>query len=248
MRTLGGVPAPSAAAVAVVAAGFVQAFPAATWIPAVRRHVPSLWGLGDADHVALSFDDGPDPVSTPAFLEMLGALGVRATFFVVGERAARHPDLVHAIADAGHEIGLHGWTHRYGLWARPRLGWCIDATVAVSGQRPVWFRPPYGVLSLTSAIEARRCGLRPVLWSAWGRDWRAQATRESVLDDLAPGLVGGGTLLLHESGHTCSADAWRTTLAALPDVVGRCEERGLRVGPLADHGIGQAISRPLSRP
>src|SRR5687768_6006419 len=69
-----------------------------------RRYLPWLAGIGSSDHVAITFDDGPDPASTPAFLEELDRLGMRATFFMLGVNAAAHPGLAAEVADAGHEV------------------------------------------------------------------------------------------------------------------------------------------------
>lgn len=80
--------------------------PAATWLPAVRRLLPGLAGAGAADHVALTFDDGPDPRSTPRFLDELARLGCRATFFVLGEMLERHPALGRRVVADGHEIAV----------------------------------------------------------------------------------------------------------------------------------------------
>src|SRR4051794_5128407 len=88
--------------------------PAATWLPGVRLLLfPGLSGHGRRDHIALTFDDGPDPASTPRFLDVLDALGVRATFFVLGESVMRHPALVRETTRRGHELGVHGWTHAW---------------------------------------------------------------------------------------------------------------------------------------
>jgi peptidoglycan/xylan/chitin deacetylase (PgdA/CDA1 family) len=214
-----------------------QILPAATWLPRVRARLPSLSGIGASDHVALTFDDGPDSRATPQFLDLLRAHDVRATFFLVGERISRAPDVVRRMVDEGHEIGVHGWRHQYTLVASPRLERCVDALADVCGARPQWFRPPYGVLSASALVEARRCGLRPVLWTAWAKDWRADATAESVRAMLEPGIVGGATLLLHDSGSAQTPMTWTSALGALPEVLALCAERGLRVGPLADHGV-----------
>jgi hypothetical protein len=92
-------------------------------------------------------------------------------------------------------------------------------------------------LSTEALVAARRNGLRPVLWTAWGWDWTASATPASVLETLAPGLMGGATLLLHDSDITSAPDAWKSTLGALPEVVHRCRAAALAVGPLRDHGV-----------
>ncbi|WP_169946721.1 polysaccharide deacetylase family protein [Microbispora sp. H11081] len=230
---------------AFAAAGLalLHAGPGATWLPSVRRLLPSLAGEGDPGHVALTFDDGPDPRSTPLFLDELDRLGCRATFFLLGELLDRHPDVGRSIARAGHEVAVHGWRHGNALVARPgrvtaEIGRAARLVTAVTGARPSWYRPPYGVLSAEALFAARRHGLRPVLWTAWGVDWTAWATAGSVLRTLEPGLRGGATLLLHDCDHTSAPGSWRSALGALAGVVGRCRAAGLRVGTLGAHGVG----------
>jgi peptidoglycan/xylan/chitin deacetylase (PgdA/CDA1 family) len=227
------------AATTVVA---VHAGPAATWLPVVRLVLPRIAGRGAADHVALTFDDGPDPRSTPCFLRELGRLGCSATFFVLGEMLERHPDLGRRIVADGHELGVHGWRHDNALTARPGsvaagIRRTTELIGEVTGARPSWYRPPYGVLSAEGLLAARRQRLRPVLWSAWGRDWTATADERSVLAALEPGLRGGATVLLHDTDHTSAPGCWRSALGALPELVGRCRTAGLRVGPLRAHGL-----------
>ncbi len=225
-------------------AGLALAYagPAATWLPAVRRLLPGLAGAGAPGHVALTFDDGPGPRATPLFLDELARLGCRATFFVLGERLAAHPWLGRRMAGEGHEVAVHGWRHVNALRARPgrvtaELGRAVRLVGEVTGAAPVWYRPPYGVLSAEALVAARRLGLRPILWTAWGRDWTATATPASVLATAAPGLRGGATLLLHDFPRCPAPDPWRAALAALPDLVAACREHGLIVGPLRDHGL-----------
>ncbi|MFH8336753.1 polysaccharide deacetylase family protein [Streptomyces sp. AM6-12] len=243
-------PAPSARALRTAAAllplGLAGAHigPAATWLPAVRLPLfPRLAGTGARHHVALTFDDGPDPVATPRFLDALDALGVRATFFVLGESAVRHPALVAEAARRGHELAVHGWSHdrpwRPAL-AGERAGVARTARAVhdLTGRRPRWYRPPYGILTSSRWLAARRAGLRPVLWSAWGKDWRADATAESVRALVTAQLRGGGTILLHDSDRQSAPGCWRSALDALPGIVRDCREAGLTVGPLGEHGIG----------
>ncbi|MFF3671146.1 polysaccharide deacetylase family protein [Microtetraspora malaysiensis] len=216
--------------------------PAATWLPAVRRLTPRLAGVGADGHVALTFDDGPDPRSTPRFLDELERLGCRATFFVLGEMLDRHPGLGRRIAEHGHEVAVHGWRHDNALLARPgrmtiELARAAELVAAVTGRPPAWYRPPYGALSAETLVAARLLGLRPVLWTAWGRDWTPTASPDSVVAALAPGLRGGATLLLHDTDHTAAPGCWRSALGALPRLVAACRAAGLRVGPLRDHGI-----------
>ena len=214
-----------------------QIAPAATWLPAVRQLFPGLSGVGRADHVALTFDDGPDPDSTPAFLNLLSGFGARATFFLVGQRIRQSPEIVRRIVDEGHEVAVHGWRHKYLFAQSPQLGRCVDAVAEVAGVRPVWFRPPYGVVTATALAAASRYELRTVLWTRWAKDWTADATADSVHNMLAPGIAGGATLLLHDAGCSRSPDAWRSTLQALPRVLRECADHGLQVGTLASHGV-----------
>ena len=230
---------PLAAGMAVA----VQVGPAATWLPRVRRALaPSLLGRGDLSSVALTFDDGPHPDGTPAVLDALDELGWTATFFVLGAQARRHPEVVAETVRRGHEIAVHGDEHRY-LIARPPwaayddLRRAVDSVADITDSAPRWWRPPYGVLSGPALVAAHRLGLQPVLWSAWGRDWRAGATPRSVVDDLLASPPGGGTLLLHDSDVTSASGSWRTTVAALPLLAERMEASALRVNALQSHGV-----------
>jgi peptidoglycan/xylan/chitin deacetylase (PgdA/CDA1 family) len=227
------------AALAVAA----HAAPALTSIaPLRRRLLPGLSGTGQPDHVALTFDDGPDPRSTPAFLDLLRAQNVRATFFLLGNMLSRAPELGAELVAAGHEVAVHGWEHRCLLARGPRATYddmarARDLIATVTGQQPRWFRPPYGVLTIAALNAARRLDLAPVLWTAWGRDWEAGATPESVLATATARLRGGGTVLLHDSDCTSAPGSWRHTLAALPELIEGVRDRRLRIGPLAEHGI-----------
>lgn len=224
----------------VVAAEFVPGLAAIG--PLRRRLLPALAGAGRPDHVALTFDDGPDPASTPRFLEALDRLGWRATFFMLGTMARRAPSLVAEVAAVGHEIALHGEEHRSHLLRSPRavmddLARGAAALGDVTGVAPRWHRPPYGGLSGGTLLAARRLGLTVVLWGAWGRDWRAEATPESVLADLSRTLVGGTTVLLHDSDCTSAPGAWRSALGALPALADYVAAHGWSVGTLEDHGL-----------
>ena len=230
------------AAAAGVAA---QVGPAATWLPPVRRVLtPGLLGCGAPHSVAVTFDDGPHPQGTPAVLDQLDRLGWRATFFVLGEQARRYPDEVREAARLGHEIAVHGDAHRYLVTRGPRsaaadLRRAHDTVADLLGAAPRWWRPPYGVLSGPALLAAKRLGLRPVLWSAWGRDWRAGASPASVVAELTARPPAAGTLLLHDSDVTSAPGAWRTTVAALPLLAERVAADGLRAAPLSEHGIGR---------
>jgi peptidoglycan/xylan/chitin deacetylase (PgdA/CDA1 family) len=209
----------------------------------VRRVWPRLSGEGRPDHVALTFDDGPDPDSTPAVADSLGELGVRATFFVLGEEMLRLPSVGRRLIHEGHELAVHGWDHRCLAWRTPRatrldLLRCRELLTSCTGRTPRWFRPAYGVLTLAALRAARELELTPLWWSRWGRDWTAGATAESIVGRLGAGRLGGSVLLLHDApAGRAAPGAWRETLRALPMLVDRCHADGLTVGPLEDHGL-----------
>lgn len=213
--------------------------PAASSIAPLRRRLsPRLSGISGLPHVALTFDDGPDQMSTPRFLDLLAAHGRTATFFLLGEYLSRHRGLVAEMAARGHELGMHGWDHRCVVLTRPSvlsddIVRTADLVTDITGEPVRWYRPPYGVLTTAALLAARRAGLRTVLWSAWGRDWEARATPESVLRTLSHTLGAGGTVLLHDSDRTSAPGSWWTTLAATQTLLATCA--GSELGPLRDH-------------
>jgi peptidoglycan/xylan/chitin deacetylase (PgdA/CDA1 family) len=231
------------AGASVAGAALVQLWPATSgWRPARNLLAPRLSGVGRAGHVALTFDDGPDPASTPAFLDALDLLGWKATFFMLGGMASAWPELTAEVAQRGHEVAVHGYTHsnhlRHGPgWVGRELLATRDKLAELTGVTPVWVRPPYGALSASTFVGARRSGLKTVLWTTWGRDWRAHATPESIVDDVQRTLVRGATVLLHDSDCTSAPASWKATLAALPVLAEHWDAAGLTVGPLADHGL-----------
>jgi peptidoglycan/xylan/chitin deacetylase (PgdA/CDA1 family) len=229
----------AAALAPLLAAGVANSLPALTARGPVRRLTPRLAGEGRPGGVALTFDDGPDPLGTPAVLRELAALGWRATFFLLGSQVRRHPAIARLVVDSGHEIAVHGAVHLPHLIRTP-TGIRRDLRTAtreieeVTGVAPRWFRPPYGVLTTGTLWAARELGLRPVLWTAWGLDWRAGRPEDvaaTVLGQLRP----GGTVLLHDSDCTSRPGSWRSTVAALPLLAAGLRDRGLEVRTLREH-------------
>jgi peptidoglycan-N-acetylglucosamine deacetylase len=226
---------------AAAAAATFQAGPGLTALRPVRTALfPRLSGRGAADHVAITFDDGPDPAATPHFLDVLASHRVRATFFMLGSMVDRSPGLAAEVAAAGHEVAVHGFEHRYLPLRGPRatrddLKRARDSVSDATGSVPLLFWPPYGVLSTAALVTARQLGLTPVLWTAWGREWTAGASPGSVYATLTAGLEGGGTVLLHDSDCTSPAGSWRAALGALPMLLADCAAQGLRAGPAGEH-------------
>lgn len=226
---------------ALGAAALLHVTPGAVaWRRARCKLLPSLSGVGRSDHVALTFDDGPDPVSTPLILDALDAFGWRATFFCLGSQARQAPEIVEDIVARGHEVGVHGETHRSHL-RRATPGVLRDVTAGraaledLTGRPVTWFRPPYGAVSMSTLVAARRTGLRLVLWTSWGLDWKPGATGDTVASNVARTFVPGATVLLHDSDVTSSPYSWKATIDALPVLAGRWHGEGMEVGPLSEH-------------
>lgn len=233
---------PVTTSVAALAAAYAAyCAPAVTALPGLRRRLlPALSGVGPAGHVALTFDDGPSRASTPLFLSRLAASGVHATFFLLGALGQRDPGLIREIVAAGHEVAVHGWDHACLTRLSPRATYdriarARDCVAAAAGALPRWYRPAYGVLTAGALAACRRLDLAPRLWTAWGRDWRADATPQSIYRTATRALTGGGTLLLHDADSASAPGAWRGTLAALPYLVVWARQRRLTLGPLRDH-------------
>ncbi|ABP53124.1 polysaccharide deacetylase family protein [Salinispora tropica] len=236
---------------AVVAGGaVVHALPVVTASGALRRRCwPRLAGVGAASRIALTFDDGPSRTSTTRFLRALERADVRATFFLLGTLLDRDPGLGREMAAAGHELAVHGWEHRNLLCRSPAATYADiararDTVAAVTGASPLWYRPPYGVLTVSALLACRRLGLTPRLWTTWGRDWDATRSPAVIWETIVQDLDGGGTLLLHDSDHAASPGAWRGALAILPRLVSWAQERELTIGTLGAHEETEAAREP----
>jgi peptidoglycan/xylan/chitin deacetylase (PgdA/CDA1 family) len=181
---------------------------------------------------AITFDDGPHAQGTPAVLEILAERETQATFFLVGEQVLRNPAPAAEIVAAGHAIGLHCHRHRNLLrlapWqVRDDVNRAQAAIEDATGVSPALYRPPYGILNASALRIARRAGRRTLLWSHWGRDWRARATPESIAACVTQGVGQGSILLLHDADDYSAPDSWQRTAQALPRVLDVLVERGI---------------------
>lgn len=224
--------APAVLAGAGVAGAALWCGPAlAVHAPAVARALRVPRTLERGTGVALTYDDGPHPEGTPAVLEALREHGVKATFFLVGEQVERYPELARNIVQEGHEPAVHGYRHRNQMRLAPQtfaddLERALATIAEVCRQPPVWYRPPYGIFTLSGLAAVRRRGLRPQLWSKWGRDWRAGPPRE-IATRATRALTGGDVILLHDADWYSSAGSHRSTAAATPAIVERVRSKEL---------------------
>nr|WP_269778552.1 polysaccharide deacetylase family protein [Microlunatus antarcticus] len=156
-----------------------------------------------APEIVLTFDDGPDPVGTPAVLDALAAHGATATFFVLMTRVRRHPELLARVRREGHEIGLHGVDHQRltrfsGAEVRARTAAARAELEALTGEPLRWFRPPYGAQIPATWLAVRRTGLMPVLWGPTTWDWRDLPQDDRVAKALQ-GARAGAVVLGHDA-------------------------------------------------
>jgi len=196
------------AACAGVAAG-VYAY-ASMW-PSSRLFGIALTAPARPGEIALTFDDGPNATWTPKLLDILAAHDVRATFFLLGERAKAEPELVRRIARAGHLIGNHTWAHpnlarSSSELIQEELKRTQQALQQITGVPAKFFRPPYGARRPEVFRIAREMGLVPVLWNAMVPDWSDPspdriATRIMNKIDRLRQSGRAANVVLHDGGH-----------------------------------------------
>lgn len=184
------------------------------WVMDTMRHGPR-----SGARIALTFDDGPDPARTPALLDALDDLGVKATFFCVGDRVDAHPELCARIAREGHEIGNHTYSHRYlplapAASVERELRAADRAIAEATGQVPTLARPPYGGRSPWTVRAFARLAKRLVLWDVNSFDWKGRPPREvaaRVLDRVKPGSI----VLFHDTHAERTITTLRLLVPAL---------------------------------
>ena len=174
--------------------------------------------------MVLTFDDGPHPEGTPDVLELLACAGARAMFFLIGEQVQRRPGLAAEIVAAGHAVAVHGYRHRLQMRLRARevtedLTRAAGVIADAAGVEPCWHRPPYGIYSPAGLAAARDAGLKPLLWSRWGKDWRKLTTPERIAARVTEGVSAGDVILLHDADFYSARNSHRRTVAALRVIV-----------------------------
>ncbi|MYV65105.1 polysaccharide deacetylase family protein, partial [Streptomyces sp. SID2131] len=191
-------------------------------LPPVRQR-PFLSVSGAGHSMVLTFDDGPDPRYTPGILDTLRRHDCRAMFFVCGEMAVENQDLLRRMADEGHVVGNHSWSHPLIPKLRPsrirdELGSTSEVVERALGTAPLWYRAPYGAWNRHSFEIGAELGMEPLAWTVDTLDWTepgADSIVRRVLDGAAPGVV----VLNHDAGgdRSQSVAALRRYLPRLLD-------------------------------
>ncbi len=185
---------------------------------------------GNPRQLALTYDDGPNDPYTLRLLEVLAKHEVRATFFMIGRYVQQRPQLARAVAQAGHAIGNHTFTHPNLVFCsemqtRIQLGECNRAIEDAVGQAPKLFRPPFGGRRPSTLRVARELGLAPVMWDVTCFDWSAQSSL-AIERKAVKGIHGGNIILLHDGSHKQLGLDRSHTVAATDALLARSKAEG----------------------
>jgi peptidoglycan-N-acetylglucosamine deacetylase len=186
--------------------------------------------------IALTFDDGPDPVWTPRLLDLLADIGARATFFVIAPRAARRPDLIARMADEGHSVGVHCTEHarhpsRDIAWGR-NDAWQSRARLRAMNACPRLWRTPWGELAWWTGRVAREQRLRLVHWTVDTHDWRGD-TAQQMFDATRGRLQDGAIVLAHDGiGPGARRTDVAHTLGFVELAAAQARDDGIELGAL----------------
>lgn len=179
--------------------------------------------------VALTFDDGPDPIDTPAILDILSKKHVRATFFVLGDAAQSYPNLLKRLKNEGHEIGNHSYSHDY---QQRRMIEEINKTdkviFAATGIHSYFYRPPGGIISNSQLKSIKLNGQIVALWSVDSKDWQNPGVKQIVIN-VQKTVFPGAIVLLHDGGYQRSQ-----TVNALGPIIDSLQAKGYRFVTLSE--------------
>jgi len=213
------------AAATAVAAGYQSMAPTGQWYGRTFTGLPR-----DTKQIALTYDDGPNDPHTLRLLEVLARHSVRATFFLIGRYVEHRPDIVREIANAGHVVGNHTFTHPLLIFKskseiREELTRCRAALQNAIGEHSNLFRPPFGGRRPATLRVARDLGLAPILWNVTGYDWSAPPA--AVIErKVSRRICGGDVILLHDGGHKQMGTDRSQTVQATDHLIERYKSEG----------------------
>ena len=227
-------------------------WPSNPWLDHAHTRLPEA--AAQRGWVALTLDDGPDPVVTPQVLDILEAHGARASFFCIGHKVRRHPELVREIVRRGHSVENHGdaHAHSFAFWGPERMrkdiAACQQTIFEACGQWPRYFRPTAGFRPPWLDWVMARMGLRQVLWSARAFDTCKQSPGR-VVKNLCARLKPGGVILLHDGNSPVDADNQALVVKVLPELLSAlrqahcvCVPLSQAMEPAPSHAATGAVS------
>ncbi|MFF2885336.1 polysaccharide deacetylase family protein [Paenibacillus sp. NPDC057967] len=194
-------------------------------------------GSRDKRNVSLTFDDAPDPRVTPEILDTLSQYHIRATFFIVGDRAAKHPELVKRIMREGHVIGNHSYNHavlsKLPLAQFQQQIWKTDGIIKrIVGVSPRLVRPPYGEMKPQQIAWGKENGFTVVNWDVDSEDWRNNPSSARVLANIKKTLQPGSIILQHAGGG--DRQDLSGTIHALPVLIEMLQGKGYNIVTLPE--------------
>lgn len=215
----------STAIAASAAAGYQSMAPTGQWF---GRTFAS--GSRGSKQIALTYDDGPNDPHTLKLLEVLAKHNVQATFFMIGRYVQQRPDIARAVAEAGHVIGNHTFTHplltfKSASQTRTELVDCRKALQDAIGEHSNLFRPPFGGRRPATLSIARELGLEPIMWNVTGYDWNAPPAAE-IERKVVRQMHGGDVILLHDGGHRAPGADRAQTVIATENLIRQYKDEG----------------------
>jgi len=228
-----------AAAAAVSAAGYQTMSPTGQWYGRTFVGLPA----GSKD-LALTYDDGPNDPDTLRLLEVLARHNVRATFFLIGRYVMQRPDIVREIANAGHAIGNHTFSHPNLIftWTRQtrnEMERCQQALHDAVGEHSRLFRPPFGGRRPGTLRIARAVGLEPIMWRVSGHDWKGRPA-EYIERTVHARVRGGDVILLHDGEHSAIGADRSQTVIATDRLIAKYESQGYEFVTIPEMMLEQA--------
>jgi len=214
-----------AAGAALVSAGYQSMAPTGQWFGKAFHGLPR-----GSKQIALTFDDGPNDPHTVHLLDVLAKHNVHATFFLIGRYVQRRPDIAHEVAQQGHVVGNHTFTHPFLTFSsvtaiRNEIQQCRAAIADAVGEHSNLFRPPWGARRPAVFRAVRQLGLEPVMWSITGYDWDAPST-EYIQKKVTSRIRGGDVVLLHDGGHKAFGTDRSKTVEAVDRLITRYKTQG----------------------
>jgi peptidoglycan-N-acetylglucosamine deacetylase len=185
--------------------------------------------------VALTFDDGPDPIWTPLVLDILASVGARATFFVVVPRAVRYPSLISSMRERGHDVAFHCVEHvRHDAMTHKEIEADVGSGLLVLGRSVRYWRTPWGLITPATEEVADKHRLRLVGWTADTQDWRG-GTPEEMLARTRGGISAGAIVLMHDGvGPGATREGCAATVDLVRPLVALVRSQGLEPATLGE--------------
>lgn len=222
---VGALLAGTAAAVGIFSAGYQSMAATGQWYGRTFTGLPRA-----TKQLALTYDDGPNDPHTLRLLEVLARHEVHATFFLIGRFVEQRPDIVREIANAGHTIGNHTFTHPLLIFKtaaeiRRELTRCQATLQDAVGEHSNLFRPPFGGRRPAVVRVARQLGFEPVMWNVTGYDWSGQLAAQ-IEAKVMRRIRGGDVILLHDGGHKQMGADRTQTVRATDDLIAHYKQKG----------------------